>query len=184
MAITLEIQESAPLEYPEIDNLPDARFGTDADAIWQRIECWIGHRWGKRDVIFIVEGPGDWTPPLVPFSTLTIEVWHDDEWVSAVVPPTPLGGYRLDFPGPFRFAGVAGSTDAPPPAVKEAYRRLITYSSSIIGHDGGAKGAVTRSDYAGENAGGREFVNGWAGKAIQYSGAADLLRPWRHQGAN
>ena len=184
MAVTTDIQESLPDAYPTIENLPPAIHGADADAAWQRLESWISHRWGERNAIFIVEGPGEWSPPLQPFSTLTIEIWHDSEWVSAVVPPSPSGGYCLDFVGPFRFTGVAGTDEAPPPAVQEAYRRLLTYSSSIIGHDGGAKGAITQSQDSGANAGGREFMSAWAARALQLSGAADLLRPYRNLGAN
>ena len=44
--------------------LSTAAAALDADMIWQRIEAYIAHRWTERDVTWIVEGPGEWHPPL------------------------------------------------------------------------------------------------------------------------
>jgi hypothetical protein len=196
MPSTLSIEEGVPEEgYPVIAVGSGPQAAKIVETAWQRVESWIAHRWGERPVTFIVEGPGEWVPPLRPFTVYTIEAWIDNTWVSAVVAPSPLGGFCLDRIGPFRFIGDLGSTDEPPRAVKEAVFRLAEYycavddvspserplskfktSAEPVGDDGGAASIIATIE--------REQSNpNWIARAMQLSGAADLLRPWRKLGS-
>lgn len=58
-----------------------------------------------------------------------------------------------------------------PPDVTEAYRRLHEYSRGIA--------EQFRADAAYRSGFDAEIVAGWTGKALQLSGAADLLRSYR-----
>lgn len=174
MATTIDIQESPPAAFPAIPGLVET---IEPGVVWERLDSWINARWGERDCAFIVEGPSDWRAPLYPFAVATIEIWEAGEWVSAVIPPSPLGGYCLEGVGPFRFAGVLGSVDAPPAIVLEAARRLGAYLAAVASH--GFKNAILTKE-ASDEVDAFEYgapVN--AARALQYSGAADLLRRFR-----
>ena len=175
-AITLEIEESAPAEYPEIPNLPAE---IAAATVWSRLESWIGWRWGSRAVVFIVEGPGSWLPPLKPFTATTIEAWQGEQWVEVEGQAAALG-YTLVSEGPFRITGDCGAEEDPPAIVLEAAYRLgqylVTTSSRKFENVVIAKEASEEIDsfeYGSPNV---------AARALQYSGAADLLRPYRRKG--
>jgi len=181
MATTIKQNEAAPASYPSVDPYPH-RSGSEweddsesnevnAAMIWQRIESYVSHRWTARQVIWTVEGPGDWNPPLTPATIDTVEVWNGSAWETTVTPASPMGGYWLAGDGPFRFTATVGGGDVPE-AVQEAYRRLYEYSKGIANQ--------FRGDAAwGVGGGEAPTVYGWTGKAIQLSGAADLLRPYR-----
>jgi hypothetical protein len=174
MATTLQILESPPAAYPDIPGLPDT---IDAATVWARLEGWIAHRWGERDCVFISEGPGDWRPPLQPFSTLTIEIWEAGDWVSAVIPPSPLGGYCLESIGPFRFTGTLGADDDPPAIVLEAAWRLGAYLATVAARD--FENIVVTKETSDEVDSFEYGSPNVAARAMQYSGAADLLRRFR-----
>lgn len=174
MATTLDIQESAPAAFPDIPGLAE---GIDAATVWARIDGWIAARWGERECVFVVEGPGDWRPPHVPFAVATIEIWEAGEWVSAVIPPTPLGGYRLESVGPFRFTGILGSVETPPAIVLEAARRLGAYLVAIASRN--FENAILTQESSDEIDSYSYGAPGNAAKALQYSGAGDLLRRFR-----
>lgn len=195
MATTLSIEEGAPSAYPVIvlsqSNPQTAKIVTIA---WQRVEAWIAHRWGVRAVTFIAEGPGEWMPPLCPFTATTLQSWVNNAWATAVIQPSPLGGYCLEGEGPFRFIGNCGAAGDPPQAVKEAVFRLTEY---FIGVDTVPAPERVLSkfrtnielfvDENGEEQGVREVEReqqnaNWIARAMQLSGAADLLRPWRKLG--
>ncbi len=196
MPTTLSIEEGIPEDgYPDIVLQGDAQVAKLVDTAWQRVESWIAHRWGERPVTFIVEGPGEWVPPLRPFTAATIEVWSDSAWVETIVGPSPLGGFCLGSIGPYRFTGACGSTDEPPRAVKEAVFRLAEYFQGIDEIPASQRplskfrtdaepfetdalpGTIIREVE-------REQPNAnWIARAMQMSGAADLLRPWRKLGS-
>lgn len=175
MATTLKIAESPPLEYPAITGLTSA---TAIAAVWQRIETWINWRWGERECVFTVEGPGHWTPPLQPGIITLSEIWRDADWEAVTLSPTPLGGLVLPECGHYRIEAAVGSADDPPAAVLEAARRLGQYFA-----------VVAECELAGvekttiEGVGAFEMEPRPAGRAMQLSGCADLLRPWRDLGA-
>ena len=172
----LERQEAKPASYPIVPfNLTAAAEALDHNMIWSRIESYISHRWTEREVIWIVEGEGNWQPDLTPASVTAVEKWSNYAWASETLNPSPLGGYELTGTGPYRFTATVGSGTVPAD-VKEAFRRLAEYvvetttekpgSSSEAYDIGSLKVEFQRSA-------------SWLGRAMQNSGAADLLRPYR-----
>jgi hypothetical protein len=174
MAITIKQTESAPASYPTTSPAV-----TLNDVAWQRIEPYIAHRYTPRTVEWIVEGCGEWTPPLKPAAISTVEVWsRAGEWETAVLPASPLGGYWLQSTGPWRFtATVGGGSPAPavPAAVWEAVKRLAAYLTAKPG----TPGARSERIEAGSISIARSRSESWMASALQNSGAADLLRPYR-----
>jgi hypothetical protein len=171
MAITIGQTEGAPDNYPPSGLSPEPAYAT---AIWQRIESYISHRFTPRAALFVVDGPGEWTPPLAPFFIDTTEVWsRAGEWESVELTASPLGGYFLPATGPYRFTATVGDDDADvPAAVLEAFRRLSAYLDAARPKPGlrsVTAGSVSVT-YRDETA---------IAQALQNSGAADLLRPYR-----
>lgn len=173
-ATTLSEDEAQPVAYPDVRHWDGPLHVHTSDetwvqyqATWQRIEWWVNTRWSERAVTYVVEGPGEWTARLEPFSIVTSEVWCNDSWQTAELRPSPLGGVILPDAGPYRITGTAGSDTSPPEAAKEAWRRLHEYllaTANLKYHESAANEGV---------------ATGWAAREMQLSGAADLLRPWR-----
>jgi len=179
-AITIQQTEAAPNSYPDAPSgLSTAAQALDADMIWQRIEAYLTHRWTERSVTWIAEGPGEWVPPLVPATIATVEVWSSaDEWETATIAASPLGGYFLPATGPYRFTGTVGSgSPAPtvPAAVDEAFRRLAEYMAADVG----TAGATSEQTNVGPITLSHRRSASWMAMAMQNSGAGDLLRPYR-----
>lgn len=175
-AITISQTEAAPAAYPATPSgLSTAAAALDADMIWQRIETYIAHRWTSRAVTWIVEGCGEWKPPLTPATIATVEVWESDAWATEALDPSPLGGYVLAGDGPYRFAGTVGAGTVPA-AVDEAFRRLAEYMAAA---NRGAPGTTRERITAGSITVDKTRSASWAGEAMNNSGAADLLRPYR-----
>jgi hypothetical protein len=143
--------------------------------VWERIESYVAHRWAERDVEWVVEGPGEWHPPLAPATIATVEVWSSaDEWETATLAPSPLGGYRLPASGPFRFSGTVGPAVVPA-TVNEAFKRLAEYMAAKPGKPG----AKSESINAGSISIAHTRSESWMAGAMANSGAGDLLRPYR-----
>jgi hypothetical protein len=174
---TVKINEGRPAEWPD----PPFPLGTAAAAIepeviWRRIESWIAWRWGERPCAFIAEGGcGSWRAPLHPFTVETTEVWNGDGWEAVTLPADPLGGVKLGSAEAYRFTGTLGSDEDPPEDVLEAYRRLAGYFSETEHHPG----ASSYTDEIGSLRRIEERAPTWLARALQHSGAADLLRPYR-----
>jgi hypothetical protein len=172
MAVTIKQTEAAPDSYPASGLSPEP---ANANVIWQRLESYIAYRWSARVVTWVVEGPGEWCPPLEPAVISTVEVWScgAEDWDDVTVNASPLGGYWLSATGPFRFVAVVGEDDAiVPETVLEAFVRLSEYLDAVK-HRPGLRSASAGSvsvDYRDEMA---------MAQALQRSGAADLLRPFR-----
>ena len=175
MAETIKQTEAIPASYPSVtprwvveevaeDNAPDP------DQLWQRIESYIAHRWTARDVVWIVEGEGYWQPPLTPATVSAVEVWESYAWTETTPPASPYGGYEFPGDGPYRITASVGGGDVPA-AVQEAYMRLHEYSRGIVDSFKNEQAYI-----GGETS---TIVTGWTAKALQLSGAADLLRPYR-----
>ena len=179
MAVTLKQTESPPAAYPD----PPAGLSAEAtailDAVWKRIEAYVAFRTTVRDVSWIVEGCGEWVPPLKPATIATVEIWEADAWQAVTLPPSPLGGYVLPGCGPYRFTGTAGDDDADVPAdLAEAFRRLAEYMAAAVDleHAGARTVSETVPDvYTGTI----ERSPAWMAQALINSGAADLLRQYR-----
>lgn len=169
--------EDLPATYPELQDMQNNLWmgnGLTGDTIWQRIEAYTAHRWTPRGVIWLVEGPGEWTPRLTPATITLTERWGAAAWQPVDLRPAPLGGFDLDAHGPYRITATVGGGDVPQ-AVHQAFRRLGEYMAAAQDTAGAAK--VDRQE--GELGITIERNPAWLARAMQYSGAADLLRPYR-----
>jgi hypothetical protein len=176
MATTIRQSESLPADYPAAPSgLSVAAKALDPALIWQRLESYVAWRWSARDVMWIATGHGEWHPPLAPATIATMEVWNDSSWETATLDPSPLDGFRLHGYGPFRFTASVGGGDVPA-AVNEAFRRLAEYFVAKVGTPGAGTeqtivfGVLKTETIRSES---------WMALALQNSGAADLLRPYR-----
>ncbi len=168
--------EGQPAAYPAapVGLSPDAA-ALNPDALWQRLESWIAYRWEPRAVLWIVQGPGVWSPRLKPATVDTFEVWDGSTWAPVTLDPAPLG-YELAAET-YRLTATVGSTDTPPSAVLEAFRRLAEYLA-----DQATLGLVATSrtlNIAGTIQTESTRPAAWQARALHYSGAADLLRGYR-----
>jgi len=166
MAAAIKQDEAVPASYPT----------GGQDAIWQRIEAYIAHRWTERVVVWTVEGPGEWEPPLTPAIFTTSEVWNGAEWEAIEAPGAPLGGFWLSGEGPYRFTASVGS-GTPPANVLEAVARLAAYLADDTTAPAGARSFSV--DIPGVQSTSVDRDPRWVAKALQLSGAADLLRNYR-----
>ncbi|PTQ72736.1 hypothetical protein [Celeribacter persicus] len=179
MAVTLKEVEEIPASYPDAPaNLSAAAAALDTDAIWQRIEAYCSRRWTTREVVWIVEDNGDWCPPLSPLTITSEEVWNGEGWETATdLYASPYGGYRLTTEGPHRFTGTAGGVDVPA-AVSEAFRRLAEYLADEPDRAGVSSYSVNMGGAIEES---YQRNPAWVARAMELSGAADLLRPWKRR---
>lgn len=174
MAETVRQTEAIPETYPTVTAYPhrqewEGEIAMDASIVWQRLESYIAHRWTPREVIWIVEGEGHWTPPLTPATVTASEVWENGAWSTVTLTAGPYG-YDLTGDGPYRITATVGGGDLPE-AVEEAFWRLHEYSLGIADQFKNEASYRTMSD--------TEVTPNWAAKALILSGAADLLRPYR-----
>ena len=166
--------ESEPSAYPaKPSGLSTAATVIDKAVIWQRIEAYISHRWATRNVQWVLGGPGVWVPRLKPTTLDSAEFWNGDNWETLTLEAAPLG-YDLG-EAMYRVNATVGSTDDPPAAVLEAYRRLSEYLAETEG--GRVASSVTHS--FGDVTFEQTRPATWQAKALHYSGAADLLRRYR-----
>lgn len=175
MATTIKQNEGVPAAYPTAPSgLSTAAASLDADAIWQRIEAYVAHRYTSRSIEWIVVDCGDWQPPLAPATITTVEKWNGADWEAATPPPSPVGGYVLPG-GSYRFAGTVGG-GAVPAAVDEAFRRLAEYMAAA---KRGSPGTTRERVTAGSVTVDKSRSASWAAASMANSGAADLLRNFR-----
>lgn len=172
-ATTIKTIEAVPDEYPSVTVSTEA--APFLPAAWARIESYIALRTTERAVEFVAEGPGDWQAPLRPVTLATVEEWRGAEWAVTTLDASPLGGLILKCTGPYRLTGTAGDDDAEVPAVlTEAVRRLAEYTAQIEFENVGNRSANVPDVWSGEFA-----SPSWRARALQDSGAADLLRAYR-----
>lgn len=178
----LSQKEGIPAAYPTITGLSDKAMELDQRAIWQRIEAYIAYRWRAREVVWLLEGAeGDnFALPLTPIISLTAEKWENPAWVSVTLSDGSLG-YCLTSDGTYRITAQVGGTGSVPAAVAEAFRRLAEYSVEI-----GERGILSDVPGATSYSANLDTIQEsfsrqatWAARAIQNSGAGDLLRPYR-----
>lgn len=184
MVETVTQREAAPDFYPAVpDGLSAAASALDSAVLWQRIESYIAHRFTERTVTWVVDGAGNWDFPLTPARLTSAQRWTGDAWAAVGLADGPFG-YVLPHDGPYRIAATVGDADVPE-GVLEAYRRLAEYlaPNSLTGPLADRPGASSQS--AKISAGmvdvdlNFDRAPAWLAKAMQYSGAADLLRPYR-----
>lgn len=192
MPETIKQVEGVPAEWPLVP------FGflsdSELDLAWQRIESYIAHRWTPREVVWTVEGAGEWAPPLAPVVDLSAEQWDGVAWGAVDLAPGPYG-YCLPCDGPYRLTATVGGGDLPA-IVAEAHTRLARYVSAIsrTPADRMAMRKVAKNSYEDrpyrqtpaqdairldDTDGSVEFATNWPARALQLSGAADLLRAYR-----
>jgi len=159
------------------EGTPAARWpGHEDESLWRRIEQYIVWRWGERPVEWLIRGPGLFLPPLKPVNVTAIDRYSAGQWLPQGQIPTPFG---VDTPpGYYRIRGVAGKNETPPADVLEAYTRMAEYTTSV--KEDGRVGAMSVSDsVGGVTLTVRRSVQAMA-RALEYSGAADLLKAYRH----
>ena len=152
---------------------------------WQRIETYIRTRYSEREVVWVIEGSeGDeWCPPLEPVVSHTALRW-ESAWVSVSLSDGPLG-LVLPESGVFKVTAQVG-VGAPPDAVVKAHRKLAWYFSSDSEMAGNLSTQTGETYELSDNYSKSETkqvtrLASHAAKAMQNSGAADLLRPYRRQ---
>ncbi len=178
MATTLKEDEAIPASYPTVPSLTIPAAMLDQAALWQRIEAYVAHRWTPRAVVWIVEGCGEWTPPLSPATITETEVWMPDaEWLAVTLAPSPLGGLVLAGDGPWRITADVGGGPTPQ-AVREAFRRLAEYLTDATDRAGVSSYSVNMGGAIEES---YQRNPAWVARAMELSGAADLLRRYKRR---
>lgn len=167
MAETIYQDEAIPAAYPISE--------IGSDAIWQRIEAHVAHRWTPRAVIWIVEGPGEWVPPLAPAEVTTLEVWQAGQWVEVPAVNAPRG-IELHAASRYRVTATVGDNATLPEGVGAAFDRLKAYVEADHGGVPGASSYAITTDQLSETI---RRDPAFLARAIHNSGAADLLRPYR-----
>jgi hypothetical protein len=175
-ATTIRQSEALPADYPDAPAGLSAAAAALAPAlVWQRLEAYVAWRWSARDVMWIATGPGEWVAPLAPATITTTEFWNGSGWETAAPDPAPLEGFELHGYGPYRFTASVGGGDVPA-VVNEAFRRLAEYMAAKPGTPGASAERLTIIDVSSRETTRSES---WMALALQNSGAADLLRPFR-----
>ena len=81
MIETVKQIEAVPATYPAMPGgLSDAAQLLHSAALWARIESHIAHRFTTREVVWILDGCGDWTVPLTPATITASERWNGEAW--------------------------------------------------------------------------------------------------------
>jgi len=168
--------EAVPTEYPTAPaGLSTEAAALDAAMIWARIEDYTAHRFSVREVVWTLTGGGgdQFHPRLTPVVSRVAHIWDGAAWEALTLLDGPLG-ICLPRDGTYRITAQVGAGDVPAP-VSEAFRRLAEYMAD----DPGRVGTTSFTDKIGPL---EESINRaptWLARAMQYSGAGDLLRPYR-----
>ncbi|MEP1592885.1 hypothetical protein [Sulfitobacter sp.] len=168
--------EDVPAEYPAAPSgLSPAAAALDAAMIWQRIEAYTAWRFTLREVVWTLIGDGgdQFNPRLTPVVSREGHVWRQEAWVPVSLLEGPLG-IILPSDGTFKITAQVGDGDMPA-VFSEAFRRLAEYLAPGEKHPGasGFKTGLASIDIE------ETRSATWVAKAMQYSGAADLLRNYR-----
>ncbi|SHK36264.1 hypothetical protein SAMN05444000_12653 [Shimia gijangensis] len=178
VAPTVHTNEGDPAAYaPAPTGLSVNAAALDKDFIWQRIEAYTAYRFGSRPVEFYVCGPGVWGEPLCPFTFATAHIWDavNEEWVGLTPSGGPMGGKVLPQPGMYKITGTVGE-DTYPADIGEAFRRYAEYVAEGQKHIG--PNSTEATDISAVTVSHTRSVN-WMSRAMQHSGAGDLLRRYR-----
>lgn len=166
MAETIDQHEATPATYPTEGD----------DALWARIEVYCARRWTARSVVWIVDGPGPWKPPLSPVTITGAEIWRNGAYEPATPETDPMGGLYLQH-RTYRITGTVGADNPAPALVMEAFARLKAYLDDAGGAMPAGVSAFSKSiDNVTYN---YRRSPDFIAKALILSGAADLLRPYR-----
>ena len=170
----LKITEELPETYPAVDGLSPAAEALDAAMIWQRIEGRVAYRWCPRAVTIILEGGGEWVPTLETMTVHGTFSWVGSDWVEVETNVTAIGYIVPD--GRSKLETTVGLDRPPPAAALEAYRRLAEYvAAEVVGVPGASNYSIDMGQVSETIARSPAFM----ARALDYSGAADLLRGFR-----
>jgi hypothetical protein len=182
----IRFEEAAPADYPvlytyDVDgNLAEEPLIIDR-GIWDRLEQYTAFRWRERQAVWTVQGVGEWQPHITPLQNITVDLWDEDSltWGATSLDATPIGGLKVPDDQVYRIKATVGDNAAAIPDVfVAAYERLAEYHAA----DTSPAGVATHSLRLGD--GYEESVNrnpNYVGRAMQYSGAADLIRQYRRR---
>lgn len=179
MADLLQEIEAIPAGYPATPSgLSTPAAALDAEMVWERIEAYTRTRYTAREVVWTVEGceAENWTPPLSPVASHAAEKWEGGAWVAVTLADGPVG-LCLPSDGVFRVTAQVGADD-PPAAVSEAFRRLAEYMADDTDRAGVSSYSLNMGGAIQES---YTRTASHAARALQNSGAADLLRRYRRQ---
>ena len=123
--------------------------------------------------VIACDGGDEFAPPLAPVVSRGVHVWQNEAWHPVAALDGPLG-IVLPHDGKYRITAEVGAGDVPA-AVLEAFRRLAEY----LADDPGASGASSTAVSIGPISETVTRAPSWRPKAMQLSGAGDLLRPYR-----
>lgn len=168
--------EAVPASYPAApSSLSAGAAALDAAMIWARIEAYTAHRFTVREVVWTLIGNGgdQFHPRLVPVVSSEAHIWTGEAWEGVTLLNGPFG-LCLPCDGTYRITAQVGGGDVPAP-VSEAFRRLAEY----LADDPGTAGASSTSVSIGPIEERLDRNPAWVAKAIQNSGAGDLLRNYR-----
>lgn len=162
--------EAAPAAYPSIPGVS----GIDPATIWQRIEHYTAYRFTARTVTWRVDSTGgEWTPPLRPASSVTAKRWTGAAFEAVTLAAAP-DGWCLPC-GRYEIEATVGAGPVPA-AVSDAVARLAAY---LAAEAEGPAGVRSYSANVGQLSESWTRSEAHLGRAMQNSGAADLLRPYR-----
>lgn len=178
MTLIVRVDEAEPTNRPVITGLSTEAQALDQAALWRRIEQHTVYRYGVRNVLFTVSGPGEFISPIGPVALLnSASRWVDGGWSATTLDATPLGLECLDYTYLIDCDIGALYTDDLPADVILAFQRLAEYLGAEDVMPVGA--SMYESDIGGEI---RERTTRNAqhvAKSLMNSGAADLLRGYR-----
>jgi hypothetical protein len=170
MNLTLQQIEGLPASYPEVGG---GIASDDAAVAWQRVERYIKVRFMPREIVWIVQGDtGEvWYPPVGPVTAIA------GEFADGAMPftLTPCGtGYRLPC-GLVKLTATVGAGPIPL-GVTNAVSRLAHFYAADMPVTGGVR---SYSLSVGDMSESITLSPDRLAKAMQNSGAADLLRGYR-----
>ena len=160
------------------------------EIVWRRMESFVSYRWHSRSVEWLVEGMGDWEPPLEPATISGVEVWNGEGWTSVNLSPSPFGGVQIPDDLTYRIIATVGTSSLADLTddVKEAFRRLANYVSAQglvnLTREGASILGLTKASIetkVGESMNRIEIEQNLRSnaRALEFSGAGDLLRKYR-----
>lgn len=178
----LDVLETVAAYPATPSGLSDAGAALAPALVWDRLYQWIGWRWGTSAVEWTVKGGGVFAVPLRPATVEAVAYWDKDveDWIAVPLGKDPMG-ISLPFDATWKVDATCGAGVTQAPAiVDEAYRRLADYLAAAPDDMAGVtsatetvEGVMTQSFHRSST---------WRARALEASGAADLLRSYRRLG--
>lgn len=162
--------------YPDTpDGLSAAAEALEPAIVWSRIYSWIAWRWGTTVAEWKAVGCGEFVLPLTPATVTLAAYWSEQagDWIE-ITPKAGPRGVVVPAHSTWRITATCGGDESAPAAVEEAYRRLAEFM--VSGNQAAFATSISSGDLS------LRFRPDHAARALQYSGAADLLRPYRRLG--